>query len=190
MNRTEAVDQLKQVYTILNGDVNAAVEYGNTKPSPFAERMLVRAHFALVDGLSYQLRQVTLASLESTHALTNGEVALLSEQRYSLDNKGFPSPKEAYEAFLPNLLFCIRMYAKNHGAEFEADTGVHGWEAMKQAIRIRDRLTHPKSEACLTLSDKDTGYFIAASEWWNKTLLDLFQACAEADARWLAELGK
>ncbi|SIQ13255.1 hypothetical protein [Aquipseudomonas alcaligenes] len=153
MNRAEAVSELKAVVALLQDDVAKIVEYGKANPTPYAHRMFIRAEFALLEGLLYQMRQVTFASLAETDLLSPAEVTLLSEVRYSLDKKGQIIEKEQFENFLSNMLFTLRMYAKNHGAEFEPNTDEAGWEAMHRAVRIRNRVTHPKSAACLDLSE-------------------------------------
>ena len=86
--RRETVDQLKSIWKILNEDLDLAVEYGKAANTPYAQRALVRAFFAAVEGLSYQLRQVTLASLGATDLLSQPEKHLLEECRHSLDNQG------------------------------------------------------------------------------------------------------
>lgn len=188
MNRAEAVGELKAIVALLQDDVTRVVEYGKANPTPYAHRMFIRAEFALLEGLLYQMRQVTLASLAETDLLRPEEVTLLSEVRYSLDKKGQITEKEQFENFLPNMLFTLRMYAKNHGAEFEPNTGEVGWEAMQKAIRIRNSVTHPKSAACLDLSEQDMESVFLASRWWERTVLNLLQACNEADSFWRARL--
>lgn len=190
MDRAEAVAQLKNVYSILVSDLDEALAYGQSNNSAFAHRTLVRTHFALIEGLSYQLRQVTIASLEGTEVLTRGEIALLRAECYSLDKKGHPKTRDEFQSFLPNLLFSIRCYLKNHAASYEPDIGHHGWEAMRMATEIRNRITHPKSPACLTLSNDDLRYFTEAAAWWKETILKMFAACAEADEYWQKQLDK
>ena len=190
MHRTEAVAQLKQVFSVLSRDLDEIVAYGKTNPSPFAHRTLVRTHFALMEGLAYQLRQVTLASLAQTDHLTAVEIALLKEERYALDTKGRPEPRENYQTFLPNLLFTIQCYLKNHGATYQPNTGHHGWEAMRKFVEIRNRITHPKSDALLELTETDLKYVVDAASWWKATMLEMFTACAEADGYWQAKLAQ
>jgi len=115
MQRTEAVAQLKQVYSVLARDLDEIVEYGRSNPSPFAHRTLVRTHFALMKGFAYQLRQVTLASQELLSHLSAAEICLLKEERYAINSKGHVEPRENYQNFLPSLLFTIQCYLKNHG---------------------------------------------------------------------------
>ena len=181
MTRTEAVDELKRVFTILNADLEAALQLGRANPDQFANRTLLRTYFAFVEGLAYQLRQVTIASLEGSHLLTQAELALLKEERFQLNSKGEPECRENFQSVLPNLLFSIRCYVKNHGASYSPDTGHNGWESMRRAVAVRDRITHPKSASGLEITEEDVAHFTSAAAWWKRTLLEMFRACGEAD---------
>jgi len=138
--------------------------------------------------VAFQLRQVTLASLKATDFLTHAELALLREERFQLDRKGMPEPKENFQSFLPNLLFSIRCYVKNHGASFEPNIGVAGWESMRTALELRDRLTHPKSAEGLEVSPEDERHLVMGAAWWKQTLLEMFAACGEADRKFREQL--
>ena len=181
MNRAQAVDELKCVYKVLSADLENALQLKREKPTQFACRNLFRTFFAFVEGLTFQFRQVTLASLAETNYLTTPELALLREKRFQLDNKGLPVEKENNQSLLPNLLFSVRCYAKNHGAIYQPDTSHNGWESMKKAVAVRDRLTHPKSASGLEVKEEDLECFSAGSEWWEKTLHEMFAACDQAD---------
>lgn len=181
MDRATAVDELKRVYRVLLDDLEEALTLGRENPTPFAHRTLFRTYFALVEGVGYQLRQVTLATLQHTHFLTDGELAVLREQRFRLNSKGEPKECENFQAVVPNLLFSIRCYVKNHGATYSPDTGVKGWHSLQEAIKIRDRLTHPKSASGLEVTDEDLQTFAEGAAWWKKTLTDMFAVCERAD---------
>lgn len=189
MDRAAAVDELKLVYSILGADLDNALELGRRDQSQFAHRTLYRTYFAFVEGLAFQFRNVTLAS-QDTDRLTSGELALLREEKFHLDRKGVPEARENFQSFLPNLLFSIRCYAKNHGASYEPNTGDAGWEAMRKAVGIRDRLTHPKSAAGLEVAEIDAKQLVAAAAWWKRTLLEMFVACGEADEYYWKQLGE
>jgi hypothetical protein len=181
MDRRAAVDEMKRVYAVLTADVDAALAAGRAKPDQFARRTLVRTYIAFVEGLAFQFRQITLTSLVETDLLTHAELALLREERFQLNSKGETEPRENFQPFLPNLLFSLRTYVKNHGATFAPDTGSHGWEAMRKSVAVRDRLMHPKSLAGLEVSEQDLDNLEKAAEWWNKTVVAMLTACGEAD---------
>lgn len=188
MNRRAAVAQLQTVWSILSCDVDAATAYGLIENTPYAQRALVRAQFALVEGLSYSLRQVTLSSLQGTELLTEAETALLREERHSINEKGRPKTTQQFLKFPDSLLFSIHCYLKNHGATFDPDTQHLGWAAMRRAIKVRDRVTHPKTAESLDLSDEDLRSFVDATAWWKMTMLAMFAACQEADTYWRKQL--
>jgi len=183
MNRRESVEELKAIWKILNEDLDLAVKYGQSDDTPYARRALVRSFFAAVEGLSYQLRRVTLASIGDAPILSAAEKQLLREERYSLDNAGQPKSGEAFLPFPQSLLFSIVTYVKNHGAVFQPDVPSEGWTSLKLAIKVRNNVTHPKSVLSLSLSDDDLAALMRASRWWHSTMLSMFQACDEADAR-------
>jgi hypothetical protein len=184
ISRAEAVAQLKQCWAIVSGDIDRATKYCDAAGTPYARRALVRTFFAAVEAVSFQLRQVTLASAAGMNYLSPAEVMLLREQRYLLDDKGQPKIVDQFLRFPNSLLLSLQTYAKNHGATFKVDKSTSGWQALKRAIRRRHNVTHPKSLACLTVSDADVQDLTQASQWWQDTLMSLFEACAESDAYW------
>ena len=188
MNRASAVAELKSTFAVLNADLEAAVAYGRLDNTPYAQRALVRAFFALVEGLCFQLRQVTLASLEDSESLSPAEITLLREERHAIDDRGKVKSNEAFLPFPQSLLFSLHIYCKNHGADFKVDTSGAGWQALRTATNARNRVTHPKSAGSLALTDPDLQALMDASRWWQATLLSMFEACEEADAYWQRQL--
>lgn len=187
MNRPESVDELKSVWKILEADLAAAVDYGQAANTEYAQRALIRAFYAAVEGLTFQLRSVILASSGGTGILSASEEALLREERYSLDGTGKPKSSQSFLPFLEGLLFSIRTYVKNHGATYSPDLSGTGWRAMKHATDARNRVTHPKSAASLTLTDHDLLALRSAFDWWHSTMLAMFNACEIADADYRAK---
>ena len=188
MQRPEAVEQLKSVWAILSADLDCAVEYGRNNNTPYAQRALVRTFFAAVEGFSYQLRQVTIASLGDTDLLTRAELTLLREERFSIDAKGRPKESTAYLPFPESMLFSLSTYAKNHGAVFEVNRNEAGWQSFLMAADLRDAVTHPKTVKWLQPTDVQLQALMDASRWWQSTLMAMFRACGEADEEWLRKL--
>jgi hypothetical protein len=101
-----------------------------------------------------------------------------------LDDKGRPTSTRHFLAFPNSVLFSLQIYAKNHGAAFQVDRSTSGWRALRDAMRLRDKVTHPKSSASLEVSEDDVEVLKQASQWWQETLMSLFTACHQADAHW------
>ncbi len=190
MNRSDAVNELKDTWRTLAADLDAASRAENADGSQYAKRALVRAFFAQVEGLTYQLRQVTLASLQNTNLLSAAEVLLLREVRQSIDDKGNVRELTSYLPFPDSILFSMKIYVKNHGAVFDIDKSHPGWSAFKRATQVRHNVTHPKNAASLEVADVDIRTLEVASSWWQEQLLAMFAACHEADAYWNSKLSK
>lgn len=124
-------------------------KYVAATPTPFACRTLVRTLFSLIEGLAFQLRQVTLASLEAYPGqLTTAEIALLREKRYIRNKQGEPEATENFQRILPNLLFTIQCYLRNHRGSFLPDLSHH--TGMSTCLRFcaTSLLIRPAFEDC------------------------------------------
>jgi hypothetical protein len=186
--REAAVTELKQIYRMLFDDVAQAEEIFSLTPSDFANRTLVRTYFAYVEGVANLLRQVTLASLDGLGFLTANETATLKDQRYKQQDNGETKLVPAFQGMADSLKFTLRCYAKNHGInDYEPKLG-SGWQSMLTAIRIRDRLMHPKSVVSLTLTQAEIDNIDEARKWWHESVQELLSACEQEDQRLLRKL--
>jgi len=184
MLREDAVRELKNIYATLQADLYEAQELHKASDNQFSRRVLVRAFFAFIEGLAYNLRQVTLASCKELPNVSLGELFLLREQMYEIDEKGkMKSPREKFLATGSGFLFSLRMYPKAHGGQYNPQLGDGGWEAFKNALLLRDSITHPKSAEKLEISDNALMNFAQAAEWGKSAIRGMFDACDEADKR-------
>jgi hypothetical protein len=183
MKRAEAVVELKRVYAVLNADVESARDATLRNPSEFNKRTLVRTCAALVEGLSFQLRQVTLASLKDTNVLSGSELAILRETKHQLSDQGEVRERNDFQSTLPMLLFTLRVYAKNHGASYSPKTADNGWNCLRKALALRDRLMHPKSFEDLQVTDEAGTEFTAGIQWWDDSVASLLKTCEIADKK-------
>lgn len=71
------------------------------------------------------------------------------------------------------------MYAKASQVQYELPKGEDGWNKFTTAIRIRDRLTHPKRPKDLAVSEDDVMIVLTAYSWVFKCEIDLLQLATE-----------
>jgi hypothetical protein len=181
--RSTAVSELKSTYATLKGDVDAAVLVGKANDTQFARRTLVRTVFAFIEGLTNQLSSVAAASAPTdTRVFTDGELAALREESYDVNEQGQVETRSARIPLKRRIRLAFRCYPRIHGASFSPNLGGQGWSALQDAIRIRDRLTHPKADADLSVSDGDLTLVGSASGWYQDTIVALLEACRVADA--------
>ena len=179
MNRKSAIIEMRAVFEVLSNDIEEIREYGKSNKSEFAERTLLRTHFAFIEGMTHQLKLVALcAASEHPSIFTSKELTVLKEEQYSLNKKGEIETKDNYQKLMPMMLFTINCYTKAHGGNYKPKTGVHGWEAMKDYLKIRNNLMHPKSTSDLKLDDNKLKISIDAAEWFKKTMQEMFDNCS------------
>jgi hypothetical protein len=76
---------------------------------------------------------------------------------------------------LPHLLFVLRYTAKYIGKQFDPKKA-EGWEHVKPAFKIRDRITHPTAPTALKITDEDLEHIEALEKWLQDCLSELTAA--------------
>lgn len=142
-------------------------------PSDIAEEVFqfwgrteVRMVFAQLEGLTHSLKQASLGCSEITRIqLTPAEKAFLEEQDYDLQDNGVIVSRSAKLRTLPNFLFAVRQFAKTTGITYQLPTNGTEWQKLKEAIKVRDRLTHPRDATSLTVTHEELGSMFDALIW-------------------------
>lgn len=173
-----AIERIQQLDEGLRADVEYWVkqfELGNR--DQLARRSFVRSVFALIEGIVFCLKQVTLETATTKAAtLSPQEIALLREESAELQENGELASRPAFLRLKPNLRFSFRKFAEIYKAQYRLDVSQAGWEKLGPGIRIRDRLMHPKTPQDISVSDDELAIVKTAYEWFNKTYVGLFDA--------------
>jgi hypothetical protein len=127
-------------------------------------RSMVRAAFALIEAMAYSLKFIAV-SLPGPGSLSPGQVALAREEDYELSDKGEVTIRSPRLSFLKNLRFAFIVYATAFTASFSLDVSGKGWQALQRAIKVRDRLMHPKTARDLEVTDEEKLDTINALTW-------------------------
>lgn len=122
-----------------------------------AKRNFVRALFAWIEAVSYLMRQHVLQEARK-EMLTEESVPTLlaaSERSYYIDGNGDVVQTRLKTRSSNSLLFSLKSFAEGMGLSLTIDRGGHNWQAYSRALKIRDRLTHPRSVEDLELTEAD-----------------------------------
>lgn len=150
-------------------DVKQALDLVEHDPSQFNRRNFVRTVFAAIEGTNYDLRR---RALNYTHRqYSQEEIALLREESYTLNSKGEPSAKKLFLPLQDTLRFTFRVYFRKSPSFEKLDFSGPGWTSFLESIKIRHRLTHPKSDASLDVSDSELAAVKSAYVWFIKTIM-------------------
>jgi hypothetical protein len=136
--------------------------------TPLARRNWVRAYFAWVEVVSYFARQYTLDQRFGKRVIPLERVpefSALSEIRYTLSKTNEAKSEPAHGRTLEYLPFSLTALAKTLGIRLIVDRGGRSWDMVTTALRVRNRITHPKSAHDLNVSDEDLQAIEVFSGW-------------------------
>jgi|MudIll2142460700_1097286.scaffolds.fasta_scaffold62249_2 hypothetical protein len=157
-------------------DLRDAAQVVKLTGTQFAKRTYLRTFFSFVEGVLFARQTVILRYVEFTpqsvpQRFDVAEQILLREVEYELDDNGSVKIKEGrYPAFLRRVRFIFSMWAKHYGKACTVDYSGTGWEAFREVQAIRNRITHPRRESHLMISDIEMFKIKGALEWFLKAL--------------------
>jgi hypothetical protein len=147
------------------------------KDNQFFRRTYIRSIFASIEGTIWLIKQVCLkAKPHRGHRLIGvAEYALLTDHSYELKNNGEPSVQTKHLKLPDNLRFTVNVVQRLFGARLELGVGTTKWDNFLKTVRIRNRVTHPKTAEELTITDEEIALCKEVSSWFNDLAYAFFQ---------------
>lgn len=165
-----------------------ALHHGDESDQHF-RRSFVRTGFAFTESSISAVRAIGLQmhelAEEAANHLPDGtrpkqlsphEHLLLQDRQFIIGPNGRPKEIDYFASTGPRLLFALRTLASLFEREDLVDTGSHQWGEFKMSIKLRDRLTHPKTIDDLVVSDDDMAMVIRSMEWSRSVAAGLMGA--------------
>ncbi|MBO6526386.1 hypothetical protein [Erythrobacter sp.] len=169
-------------------DVAAALDRLEKERTQSHMRDLVRTTFAAIEGAAWIFREHVIDVANSTYGLLPDEEAALSETSHQVSLQGKVSPQTRFIP-LPNGIRLVARISKRLSLDHEIDFSTANWDLFLQAIEIRNRITHPKSNHDLRLTQSDIDSCLNALFWFMSETTDAMQATNIAARQYLGELG-
>jgi hypothetical protein len=150
-------------------------EANDVNGAQFSARVSIRCLFALIEGCIFQLKQMALhiGNLRRVD-FSAGELTYLTEEEFSLDENIKISARPITIPLQKNLRFAFSMFAKACGAEFSLDVGGAGWQSFRIAVKVRNRLMHPKHPRDTVIMEEEMLAASKTSLWLVTSLAELF----------------
>lgn len=138
----------------------------------YRRRTMTRIIFSMIEAVSFRMKQLALQHLAyHPSAFTAAEAALLREEDYLLESNGKVRTQSARLSTLPNIRFAFASFSKALGLTHQIDAGGSDWQALQQALHVRDRLTHPKEPSDLIVSNEELAQVRKAYEWFLENMV-------------------
>lgn len=178
----DAVQLFMELTSALHQDVVSLFSQANVDGSSLSKRSAVRAAFAAIEGLVSATKGLVLEPLHAVRPhYSDAEIALLREQTYSLTSKGDAVAQPRFLRLEENLRFVWKMFVKEWGIDLDVDFQGDGWVAFCSSVKVRNRITHPRTPSELEVTDAEfsrveKGYAFVH----NTTLRNIFRSLQAA----------
>jgi hypothetical protein len=90
-----------------------------------------------------------------------------------------------FPKFLNNVKFAFKIYSKSIDSDFKLRLGGVGWRSLREAVKIRDRLMHPKEPSQLIITQDEILTTQEAFNWFfiSYSLCSLYAQKAMCEKR-------
>jgi hypothetical protein len=132
----------------------------------------------MVEAISYSTRQILLNQhLQNQIELSTEEVYLLKEKSIEIDPDGNIKTKERYFNFESLLKFTYKTYSIHQKKEslYKVLIGDIRYRCFKDALEIRNRITHPKGPESILVSKAEYDNMCNAHDWYHNFIIEIFE---------------
>jgi hypothetical protein len=179
---------LSALLEAVRGEIEECAAFLKKSDTQFWRRIGCRSIFASIEALTNHLKQnALLHTTGEEEFFTDAERMALSDREYTVDDQGDVRERNARIRTLPNILFAYRSFARICGQQFIVTKDNSGWQALKRAIKVRDRITHPKTANDYQVSDQDIQDANNAWNWFYENMVAVTQPARDAAKRVLRE---
>lgn len=172
-----ALYELAGIMNILEQDVKKLIESGkDAQADQTWRRSAYRAVFSWIEGVVYQMKQVAVCTQGGFYQarFSRAEIAFLQEETYYLDEKGRVKTKyNNFSEIDKNLRFAYAKLVEGLQLSINLEVGGQGWEAFKEAKKIRNSLTHPKNSSELLVTDENMQVLSDTIQWFGTQISNL-----------------
>jgi hypothetical protein len=111
--------------------------------------------FAFIEGILHRMNLTAAHLGTSLGTLSIAEIVMIDEMAFDVNDKGEVVSKSVFIKFLNKVKFAFRVYSKSSGSSFELSFGGNGWQKLRECVKVRDRLMHPKATTDLKVADPE-----------------------------------
>lgn len=147
-----------------NGNLDADYE--------FHARQLVRAVFAYVEGVTFSVKaSAAWKCMQDGVEITPQERFIAAEVEYRINDKGEVVERPAQIALTRNIRFAFALTEKAHRVSAQFDPSIEWWSCLRGAMKVRNRLTHPRMPEDLDISPDELIMTIKAKNGFDELLV-------------------
>jgi hypothetical protein len=129
-------------------------------------RAYVRSVIALIEGVLHRMKLTAAHLGGSMRTLSIQEIVVINEVAFEVNDEGEVVSKSVFIKFLNNVKFAFSVYSKSFGSPFELSLGGNGWQNLRECVKVRNRLMHPKTTTDLEVAEAEVEAAKTAFDWF------------------------
>lgn len=157
----------------------AVIDTGKTNANGYVEsdyafhaRQLIRAIFAYIEAVTFSVKAASAwRCMEEKIDISPQERYFSVDTEYEISDRGEVVETTAKISLAKNIRFALSLNRKAHKVTEPFDPSVEWWNCMREAIKIRDRLTHPRWPKDLDVSGDEALTVLKAKRGFEEELL-------------------
>jgi hypothetical protein len=154
-------------FDALTSDFDKCVDHLEAEDTQFWRRTICRTIFSMFEAMNGLLREKAVEALCSADKKSRNitRIELLSGNEWRILKDGKLEQQRLRRPFLNYTAFILRAFAEESNSEptFFADSG---WNDFQKAVEVRHRLTHPKKNTDMNVSDAELTSLHEAVRWY------------------------
>ena len=173
-------------FGMLSEDVALSLARRESDDSQASRRDLIRTMFAAIDGYVWQYRGHVQSIVNNIEPLSPLLELALSETSYVVTESGKVETQIRFIS-LTSMIRLVTRTAEKHCPGLNVDFSQAGWSNLQQAIKVRNRITHPKSKVDLEITPTDIDTSLAGFLWLCELIVTVMESTNSAAAQYLTE---
>ena len=142
-----------------------------------SNRTYVRSFISMVEGITFRTRQILLERyLEKKIDLTPEQIIVLSEISVELKDNGSIKKRQKFYDLKSMMLFTYKTYCGlyNKLNTYEKYLSDSKFNDFNESIKMRNRITHPKTGKDIFINGKDIQTVMSAGDWFHIFTFEIF----------------
>lgn len=174
MEQKKTLKQILELLPELVRDVSDCEE-SLAEDKQYLRRSYVRSLFAMIEGTIHCVKELEFGELYTRKKACIPTLVALKEEMFDIDEKGKIKKNTKFVMSANNLRFMVNTFERLYGKDLDLGIGTLRWTSFKRAIKIRNRITHPKEPGDLNISGKELAIAKNVNEWFNGIVKDIIE---------------
>jgi hypothetical protein len=163
-----------QLMSALQADFIKCADELDKDDNPFWRRTLFRTGFAMIEAFNFYFADMAIKA--HSHArearIDITAIGLLNRKRFRLDDEGNLRGSEQRHSLVGFSAFLVKTLADATGVTTDYFQE-SGWTDLRRAVKVRNRITHPKSPEDMVVAKEEVDALVRGISWFVQSLHDI-----------------